>query len=40
MLASNVDRFRARLRETGLFTDLSDAFLNQLVRPRYHVHVG
>lgn len=35
-LAVNVDRFKARLRETGLFTDLSDAFLAQLVRPRHH----
>ena len=34
-VASNVDRFKARLRETGLYTDLSDAFLAQLVRPRY-----
>ena len=36
-LAANVDRFKARLRETGLFTDLSDAFLAQLVKPRYHL---
>ena len=34
-IADNVDRFKARLRETGLFTDLSDAFLAQLVRPRH-----
>jgi hypothetical protein len=34
-IATNVDRFKARLRETGLFTDLSDAFLAQLVRPRH-----
>jgi hypothetical protein len=34
LLAVNGDRFKARLRETGLFTDLSDAFLAQLVRPR------
>jgi hypothetical protein len=34
-VAGNVDRFKARLRETGLFTDLSDAFLAQLVRPRH-----
>ena len=31
LLAANGDRFKARLRETGLFTDLSDAFLAQLV---------
>jgi hypothetical protein len=36
-LAVNVDRFKARLRETGLFTDLSDAFLAQRVRPRHKV---
>jgi hypothetical protein len=33
--AENVDRFKARLREIGLFTDLSDAFLAQTVRPRH-----
>jgi hypothetical protein len=37
LLASNVDRFKSRLRETGLFTDLSDAFLAQLVRPRHTI---
>jgi hypothetical protein len=37
ILAVNGDRFKARLRETGLFTDLSDAFLAQLVRPRLHI---
>jgi hypothetical protein len=36
-IATNVDRFKARLRETGLYTDLSDAFLAQLVRPRHHI---
>lgn len=36
-LAGNVDRFKGRLRESGLFTDLSDAFLAQLVRPRHHL---
>lgn len=35
LLAVNGERFKARLRETGLFTDLSDAFLAQLVRPRH-----
>jgi hypothetical protein len=37
LLATNGDRFKARLRETGLFTDLSDAFLAQLVRPRHSI---
>jgi hypothetical protein len=37
LLASNVERFKSRLRETGLFTDLSDAFLAQLVRPRHAI---
>jgi hypothetical protein len=37
LLALNGERFKARLRETGLFTDLSDAFLAQLVRPRHHL---
>lgn len=35
LLRSNVLRFKARLRETGLYTDLSDAFLAQTVKPRY-----
>jgi hypothetical protein len=34
-LAGNVSRLKSRLRETGLFTDLSDAFLAQTVRPRF-----
>jgi hypothetical protein len=34
-LAGNVERLKARLRETGLFTDLSDAFLAQTIRPRF-----
>ena len=37
MLATNVERFKVRLRETGLFRDLSDAFVAQLVRPRFSV---
>jgi hypothetical protein len=37
VLAGNVDRFKSRLRETGLFKDLSDAFVAQLVRPRFTV---
>lgn len=39
-LAVNVERFKGRLRESGLFTDLSDAFLAQLVRPRHHLEGG
>jgi hypothetical protein len=34
-LAGNRERFKTRLRETGLFRDLSDAFVAQLVRPRF-----
>jgi hypothetical protein len=34
VLAGNVDRLKARLRETGLYTDLSDAFLAQTIKPR------
>jgi hypothetical protein len=37
LLADNTIRFRRRLRETGLFVDLSDAFLAQTVRPRIHL---
>lgn len=33
----NAARFRRRLRETGLFVDLSDAFLAQTIRPRIHL---
>jgi hypothetical protein len=40
LLAVNVDRFKARLRETGLFTDLSDAFLAQRVRPRHTIETS
>jgi hypothetical protein len=35
--ADNSARFRRRLRETGLFVDLSDAFLAQTIRPRIHL---
>jgi hypothetical protein len=38
--AENVDRFKARLREIGLFTDLSDAFLAQTVRPRHTLNAA
>ena len=34
LLADNAQRFKSRLRETGLFTDQSDAYLAQTVRPR------
>lgn len=34
VLADNAQRFKGRLRETGLFTDQSDAYLAQTVRPR------
>lgn len=37
LLAANVERFKSRLRETGLFTDLSDAFLAQRVKPRHNL---
>ena len=37
ILAGNVERFKVRLRETGLFRDLSDAFVAQLVRPRFTI---
>lgn len=37
LLKTNVQRFKARLRETGLYTDLSDAFLAQTVKPRYAI---
>lgn len=36
-LATNVGRLKARLRETGLFTDLSDAFLAQTIKPRFRL---
>lgn len=35
ILADNTDRLKTRLREIGLFTDLSDAFLAQTIRPRF-----
>jgi hypothetical protein len=35
VLAGNVERLKVRLRETGLYTDLSDAFLAQTIRPRF-----
>lgn len=34
---NNSGLFRRRLRETGLFVDLSDAFLAQTIRPRIHL---
>ena len=38
--SDNADRFRRRLRETGLYVDLSDAFLAQTIRPRIHLRGG
>ena len=35
ILAGNSERLKARLREIGLFTDLSDAFLAQTIKPRF-----
>ena len=35
-LRLNVQAFRDRLREIGFYTDLSDAYVSQVVRPRYH----
>ena len=35
--ALNAERLKARLRETGMFVEVSDAFLAQTVRPRYHL---
>ena len=36
-LRFNVDSFRKRLREIGFYTDLSDAYIAQVIRPRYHI---
>jgi len=34
-LRLNVQAFKDRLREIGFYTDLSDAFVSQVIRPRY-----
>jgi len=31
----NVDAFKNKLRQIGFYTDLSDAYLLQKIRPRY-----
>lgn len=36
-LRANVDAFTERLREIGFYTDLSDAYLTQTIRPRYTI---
>lgn len=36
-LRTNVAEFKRRLREIGLYTDLSDAYIAQTVRPRFRV---
>ena len=35
-LRLNVQAFKDRLREIGFYTDLSDAYVAQVIRPRYH----
>jgi hypothetical protein len=37
-LRLNVQAFKTRLREIGFYTDLSDAYVSQVIRPRYHIH--
>jgi len=36
-LRLNVQHFQDRLREIGYYTDLSDAYVAQVIRPRYHI---
>jgi hypothetical protein len=36
-LRSNLDGFKARLRELGFFRDLSDAYVTQTITPRYAI---
>lgn len=36
-LRSNKEAFKEKLREIGFFQDLSDAYITQNVRPRYHI---
>ena len=36
-LRSNLDAFKARLRELGFFRDLSDAYVTQTITPRYAI---
>jgi len=35
-LRLNSQAFKDRLREIGFYTDLSDAYISQVIRPRYH----
>jgi hypothetical protein len=39
-LRINVQNFKARLREIGFYTDLSDAYISQVIRPRYYIEQG
>lgn len=36
-LRLNVQAFKNRLREIGFYTNLSDAYISQVIRPRYHI---
>lgn len=36
-LRENKEAFKGKLREIGFFQDLSDAYITQHVRPRYHI---
>ena len=36
-LRLNIQAFKDRLREIGFYTDLSDAYISQVIRPRYYV---
>lgn len=36
-LRLNVQAFKDRLREIGFYTDLSDAYISQVIRPRYYM---
>jgi hypothetical protein len=36
-LRSNLEAFKARLRELGFFRDLSDAYVTQTISPRYSI---
>jgi hypothetical protein len=36
-LRLNVQDFKDRLRDIGFYTDLSDAYVAQVIRPRYHI---
>jgi hypothetical protein len=36
-LRLNIQIFKDRLREIGFYTDLSDAYISQVIRPRYYI---